>query len=353
MDPASRLFHLRQGNRPVEDYVIDFCELCYLVTFNDVALKDIFRVGLNDPICSCLPGGKIHWSLEQYIDYALRLSGSSFTVGIADEELCNPTVPITSKYFYTPTIMSGIVNIMPEPSYAMPAKPAQDMSTKPQPFHVMPAKPQPAHAMPAAPGPAHAMATLPESAPVMATLPDQFTRWLPSLGPDNIPGRVLRDLVPTCLKSTSIIPVRKKSPVSRLNDYHPIALTPIMMKCFERLVMHHIKSSLPNTLDPFQFTYRPNHSTDDAMPSTLHLALTDLEQKDSYVRMLFIDFSSAFNTIIAQQLIHKLNLLGLNTSLCNWILDFLTGRPQRISPGPPTSCRLATRANSASTFSAG
>ncbi len=38
--------------------------------------------------------------------------------------------------------------------------------------------------------------------------------------------------------------------------------------------------------------------------------------------MQFIDFSSAFNTIIPQQLIHKLNLLGLNTSLCNWILDF-------------------------------
>ncbi len=40
--------------------------------------------------------------------------------------------------------------------------------------------------------------------------------------------------------------------------------------------------------------------------------------------MLFIDFSSAFNTIIPQQLINKLNLLGLNNSLCNWILDFLT-----------------------------
>ncbi|KAI5088449.1 putative ATP-dependent RNA helicase DDX31 [Silurus meridionalis] len=33
--------------------------------------------------------------------------------------------------------------------------------------------------------------------------------------------------------------------------------------------------------------------------------------------MLFIDFSSAFNTIIPQHLIEKLSLLGLNTSLCN------------------------------------
>ncbi len=172
-------------------------------------------------------------------------------------------------------------------------------------------------------------------------------------GPDNIPGRVLKDcaaqltdvltdifntslsqaVVPTCLKSTTIIPVPKKSPVSCLNDYRPIALTPIMMKCFERLVMHNIKNSLPNTLDPLQFAYRPNRSTDDAISSTLHLALTHLENKDSYVRMLFIDFSSAFNTIIPQQLINKLNLLGLNNSLCNWILDFLTGRPQSVRVG--------------------
>ncbi len=133
-------------------------------------------------------------------------------------------------------------------------------------------------------------------------------------------------VVPACLKSTSIISVPKKSHVSCLNDYRPIALTPIMMKCFERLVMHHIKSSLPNTMDPFQFAYRPNRSTDDAISTTLHLALTHLEQKDSCKNAVH-HFSSAFNTIIPQQLIHKLNLLGLNTSLCNWILDFLTARP--------------------------
>ncbi len=153
-------------------------------------------------------------------------------------------------------------------------------------------------------------------------------------------------VVPTCLKSTTIIPVPKKSPVSCLNDYRPIALTPIMMKCFERLVMHKIKTSLPNTLDPLQFAYHPNRSTDDAISSTLHLALTHLENKDSYVRMLFIDFSSAFNTIIPQQLINKLNLLGLNNSLCNWILDFLTGRPQsvRVSHNTSSTTTLSTGA---------
>ncbi len=101
--------------------------------------------------------------------------------------------------------------------------------------------------------------------------------------------------------------------------------------------MHNIKTSFHNTLDPLQFAYRPNRSTDDAISSTLHLARTHLENKDSYVTMLFIDFSSAFNTIIPQQLINKLNLLGLNNSLCNWILDFLTRRPQSVLEGRNTS----------------
>jgi hypothetical protein len=41
--------------------------------------------------------------------------------------------------------------------------------------------------------------------------------------------------------------------------------------------------------------------------------------------MLFIDYSSAFNTIVPTKLITKLRTLGINTFLCNWILDFLTG----------------------------
>ncbi|KAK1795580.1 hypothetical protein P4O66_001076 [Electrophorus voltai] len=53
--------------------------------------------------------------------------------------------------------------------------------------------------------------------------------------------------------------------------------------------------------------------------------------------MLFIDFSSEINTIIPQHLIGKLSLLGLNISLCNWTLDFLTGRPQSVRIGSSTS----------------
>jgi gmma-aminobutyric acid receptor subunit gamma/cGMP-dependent protein kinase 2 len=54
--------------------------------------------------------------------------------------------------------------------------------------------------------------------------------------------------------------------------------------------------------------------------------------------MLFIDYSSAFNAIVPSKLINKLRTMGLN--LCNWILIFLTGRPQVVRVGNNTSSTL-------------
>lgn len=172
-------------------------------------------------------------------------------------------------------------------------------------------------------------------------------------GPDNIPGRVLKycadglkavftdifnislaqAIVPKCLKATTIRPVPKKHHPSTYNDYHPVALTSIIMKCFERLVMNNIKSILPPTHDSYQLAYKANRSTEDAITADLHPALTHLDSDNSYVRMLFLDFSSAFNTIIPQQLINKLRNLGLKTSLCNWVLEILTERQQKVQVG--------------------
>ena len=89
-----------------------------------------------------------------------------------------------------------------------------------------------------------------------------------------------------------------------------------------------------NSLDPLQFAYR---STDDAIALTLHTALSHLDQRNTYVRMLFIDYSSTFNTIVPSKLAVELQDLGLNTALCDWILRFLKGRPQAVRIGNATS----------------
>ncbi len=139
---------------------------------------------------------------------------------------------------------------------------------------------------------------------------------------------------PPPLKKYIIIPVPKNNKPSCLNDYHPVALTSTVMNVFETLLKNHICSSIPVTLDPLQFAYRPNRSTDD----TISQVLTHIDCKNgNHVRLQFIDYSSAFNTIIPIKLAVKLTDLGLNSSLCDWILDFLIGRPQGVKVGQLTS----------------
>ena len=112
------------------------------------------------------------------------------------------------------------------------------------------------------------------------------------------------------------------------------------MKCFEKLVRKHILCFIPPTFDPHQFAYRENRATEDAVATALHAALYHLEQQGSYARLLFIDFSSAFNTILPSRLVDKLSSIGIPHSTCLWIKDFLTGRTQRVRIGHNTSMDL-------------
>ncbi|KAK3521159.1 hypothetical protein QTP70_000523 [Hemibagrus guttatus] len=101
------------------------------------------------------------------------------------------------------------------------------------------------------------------------------------------------------------------------------------MKCF----LAHLKKCLPPTLDPHQFAYSSNRRTEDAVSTELQFVLTHLDNNNTHPRVLFVDFSSAFNTVIPSKLTTKLGDLGINTSLRNWIMDFLTNRPQHVRSG--------------------
>ncbi|KAK3510553.1 hypothetical protein QTP70_010094 [Hemibagrus guttatus] len=63
------------------------------------------------------------------------------------------------------------------------------------------------------------------------------------------------------------------------------------------------------------------------------LILVHLDKSGTYVRLLFVDFSSAFNTIIPAPLQTKLTQLSLPSSVCQWITSFLTDRQQLVKVG--------------------
>lgn len=106
--------------------------------------------------------------------------------------------------------------------------------------------------------------------------------------------------MPTYLKITTIILVPKKS---CLNDYHLVTLAAIIMICFERAVI----------LDPLQVANCPVHLADDAIATTLHLTIINLDER-TFVRMLFVDFSSASSSSI-----RNLGLLSPLSATGSWI----------------------------------
>ena len=169
-------------------------------------------------------------------------------------------------------------------------------------------------------------------------------------GPDNLCGKVLKfcsaelsfvfsvlfswsmkdHIVPALWKNSLICPVPKNRSPSELNDYRPVALTSIVMKCFEKLVLQKLLSQTHPHTDPYQFAYRQNRSTDDATISLIHNALSHLDKPGSYVRILFVDFSSAFNTIQPHLMALKLLALNVNPHLILWICSFLLNRSQSV-----------------------
>lgn len=92
----------------------------------------------------------------------------------------------------------------------------------------------------------------------------------------------------------------------------------------------------PENIDPFKFDYPPNKSVDDVVAIALHHTLQHLDCSRAYNRMLFLHYSSTFNTIWSRKLVGKLveNLAGKKVDMgvpaapCNWVLDFLMDSPQ-------------------------
>ncbi|KAK7909414.1 hypothetical protein WMY93_014098 [Mugilogobius chulae] len=136
--------------------------------------------------------------------------------------------------------------------------------------------------------------------------------------------------VPSLWKTSCIVPVPKKTRPCERNDYRPVTLTSHAMKTLERLVMRLMRPQAQNVRDPLQFAYQEKVGVEDAVLYLLHCALSYLDGGRCIVRLPFFDFSSAFNTIQPSLLQEKLNIMAVDPHLVNWIMDYLTNRPQYV-----------------------
>jgi len=134
--------------------------------------------------------------------------------------------------------------------------------------------------------------------------------------------------IPEQWKTSCIIPVPKRPNVKVMNDYRPIALTSCIMKIFERVFIAQLQRITLPFVDPSQFAYRKNRSVDDALLYVLNSVYSHLEKTNSSIRIMFYDFSSAFNTIQPHLLAKKLMNMKVSPYTILWIFDYLSNRPQ-------------------------
>ena len=105
--------------------------------------------------------------------------------------------------------------------------------------------------------------------------------------------------------TSEIVPLPKKpSPVCN-NDYRPVALTSIVMKSLERIVKNLLCQQVRPYTDHYQFAYSKGRCVEDATLSLTDYVLSHVDKPNEsdrthFVKILFVEFSSAFNTIQLQ-----------------------------------------------------
>ena len=112
-----------------------------------------------------------------------------------------------------------------------------------------------------------------------------------------------------------------------MNDFRAIALTSIICKSLEKIVCDYLTVSMANRMDPLQFAYKAKRGVEDATLTLMELVTQHLGQTGTFIRILMIDFSSAFNTLQTHLLLARLLDLDVSPSIILSVRAFLRDRP--------------------------
>ena len=115
-----------------------------------------------------------------------------------------------------------------------------------------------------------------------------------------------------------IVPVPKKGNLTKTDNYRGIALSSIVSKTLNRMVLNRIKPELDHLLRPNQNGFREGRSTTSHILA-LRRILEGTRAKNLSAVMLFIDFKKAFDSLHRGLLMKILRAYGIPNELVNLI----------------------------------
>jgi len=135
--------------------------------------------------------------------------------------------------------------------------------------------------------------------------------------------------VPSQWKVARIVPVPKCSPVHDIeSDVRPISITCPVAKVAEVFISRMFDEFYDDVGDADQFGSVAGRSTTLALIKLCHVIFEASDDSTNMIRILFIDFSRAFDLIDHNVILRKLMENNCPVPLRNWIMSFLNDRVQ-------------------------
>ena len=134
--------------------------------------------------------------------------------------------------------------------------------------------------------------------------------------------------LPKSWKKATVIPILKKDkPKEKVNSYRPISLTSCIGKIAERMINSRIYWWLEKTqkLHQNQAGFRRGRQTIDQL-IRLTQETADAFQKEEATAAVFVDLQQAYDHVWRAGLLYKMQKLGIQGNMYNWIKSFLQDR---------------------------
>ena len=136
---------------------------------------------------------------------------------------------------------------------------------------------------------------------------------------------------PSAWKLANVLPLFKKDDRQLKTNYRPVSLLSSLSKICEKVALFHLFNFLSKIgfFYRFQSGFRPGDSTVMQLVYIVHKIYEALEE-GSEMRAVFLDISKAFDRVWHRGLIARLRSIGIEGSLLNWFVSYLSCRKQRV-----------------------
>ena len=133
---------------------------------------------------------------------------------------------------------------------------------------------------------------------------------------------------PNSLKQADITPVHKKDDTNDKNNYRPVSILHSLSKAFEKCLYDQIYAYTDSILSKAQCSFRKGYSTQYSIIAMIEKWRGNLDQ-GGICGALFTDLSKAFDCLVHDFLLVKLEAYGFTYESLKLINSYLTDRKHR------------------------